>query len=137
MATTKQNLTAPEIHLQGVIRQARDSQFDVETRAGDCDPSSFTLPPLVVASLAARARTQALETADELARDLRNVAAKLLREADRLSMDPLTPGNVNSLGLVQGAGLDIDRRCAILRERLAWFCTLSSAARGLDDEIEF
>jgi hypothetical protein len=53
---------------------------------------------------------------------MRRLAEDMAREADRLDADP--DRTVNSLGVVQGRGLDVDRLCAVLDEQRKTAVTL-------------
>jgi hypothetical protein len=59
---------------------------------------------------------RANEAREALIRDMRHLAQRLNREADRLAEDPTYP--VNSLGVVQAHGPAIDRGCGELNARM-------------------
>ena len=54
---------------------------------------------------------------EELAKEARDLARNLLREAEKVEKDPTY--RPNSLGIVQGAGANVDRACAAIYERTA------------------
>jgi hypothetical protein len=65
-------------------------------------------------------RLDLVEAMERLADDLAREAGRLRDNADR---------TVNSLGVVQGRGMDVDRLCALLDERRKSAAKLYSVAR--------
>lgn len=71
-------------------------------------------------------------TKKQLVDKMRDLADDLTRAADRLERN----GTFNSLGEVQGSGREVDRLCAVLREKENAFKTVKNALEWLDDQEE-
>lgn len=113
----------PTTMLDSMKAQARESRFRASRQFNESSTADNELVCLVC-----EARIEALDEAGDLVADMKRLAESLMREAAKIEQAPLS-GHTNSLGVVQGSGLDIDRRCAILRERLASFRVLARAAK--------
>ena len=58
-------------------------------------------------------RFQVQDTRQRLIREMKDLADPLIRETELCTSDPSRM--INSLGVVQSRGLEIDRQCAVLR----------------------
>jgi hypothetical protein len=102
-------MTADRTKLDEAIREARKKAYTASERN-----DTLTL-------LAAETELRLLDRKKDLVRYAVRLADTLMRTAERLEEEP-EGFVVNSLGIVQGAGLDVDRACAeiaVLRETVA------------------
>ena len=105
--------------LDAAIREARKRAFTaVESRDA-------------LEMLAAETEVRLLDRKKDLVRYAVRIADTLMRTAERMEEEPEYHFVANSLGVVQGAGLDVDRACAeiaMLRQALDDIASARKAA---------